>query len=225
MHYGDTTLTFLNNWYGADQRGTSLTYASAVAVEEKSVIDYNRGNPDGVLEAGEEPASQGAARRDLPRGGHALLRQPVLRPRRRVGYRRAGRGRRALPRVRAGARQPGEGARFGFRPGNPAVAIGAHRRRERRRPRPAPDAARGARAARCWPGCSTSGRTSASPPGCCSSWTCRGRWATSPTRTPAPPSSTSPSRRRSPPSTSSTTTTRSASGSSRPTSAPTATRT
>ena len=50
VHYGDTTLTFLNNWYPADQRGTSLTYASAVAVEEKSVIDYNRGNPDGVLQ-------------------------------------------------------------------------------------------------------------------------------------------------------------------------------
>ena len=55
VHYGDTTLTFLNNLYRADQRGNSLTYASAVAVEEKSVIDYNRGNPDGVLQPGEEP--------------------------------------------------------------------------------------------------------------------------------------------------------------------------
>jgi Ca-activated chloride channel family protein len=54
-HYGDTTLTFLNNWYEADKRGTALTYTSAAAVEEKSVIDYNRGNPDGVLDAGEEP--------------------------------------------------------------------------------------------------------------------------------------------------------------------------
>jgi Ca-activated chloride channel family protein len=55
VHYGDTTLSFLNNWYRTDARGTSLTYTSAVAVEEKSLIDYNRGNPDGVLEAGEEP--------------------------------------------------------------------------------------------------------------------------------------------------------------------------
>lgn len=55
VHYGDTTLTFLNNWYRTDARGTSLTYVSAAAVEEKSVIDYNRGDPDGVLEAGEEP--------------------------------------------------------------------------------------------------------------------------------------------------------------------------
>ena len=54
VHYGDITMTFLNNWFAADARGTSLTYASAVAVEEKSVIDYNRGDPDGVLAPGEE---------------------------------------------------------------------------------------------------------------------------------------------------------------------------
>ena len=55
VHYGDITLTFLNNWFRADARGTALTYASAVAVEEKSVIDYNRGNPDGILDPGETP--------------------------------------------------------------------------------------------------------------------------------------------------------------------------
>jgi len=55
VHYGDTTLTFLNNWYRTDERGTSLTYVSAVAAEEKSVIDYNRGNPDGNLDPGERP--------------------------------------------------------------------------------------------------------------------------------------------------------------------------
>ena len=55
VHYGDITMTFLNNWFATDVRGTSLTYASAVAVEEKSVIDYNRGDPDGVLAAGEVP--------------------------------------------------------------------------------------------------------------------------------------------------------------------------
>ena len=54
VHYGDTTLTFLNNWYRADQRGNPFQYVSAVAVEEKSVIDYNTGNPDGILDAGEE---------------------------------------------------------------------------------------------------------------------------------------------------------------------------
>jgi Ca-activated chloride channel family protein len=55
VHYGDTTLTFLNNWYRADQRSNPYQYVSAVAVEEKSVIDYNSGNPDGVLQEGEEP--------------------------------------------------------------------------------------------------------------------------------------------------------------------------
>ncbi len=54
-HYGDTTLTYLNNWYRADQEGTALQYTSALAVEEKSVIDYNTGNPDGTLDPGEEP--------------------------------------------------------------------------------------------------------------------------------------------------------------------------
>jgi Ca-activated chloride channel family protein len=55
VHYGDTTLTFLNNLYKSDQRGAGLTYASAVAVEEKSVIDYNSGNPDGITDPGEVP--------------------------------------------------------------------------------------------------------------------------------------------------------------------------
>src|SRR5438105_663325 len=55
VHYGDTTLTFLNNWYRADQRSSALNYVSAIAVEEKSVIDYNQGNPDGILDAGEQP--------------------------------------------------------------------------------------------------------------------------------------------------------------------------
>ncbi len=54
VHYGDITMTFLNNWFAADARGTALTYASAVAVEEKSVIDYNLGDPDGVLAPGEQ---------------------------------------------------------------------------------------------------------------------------------------------------------------------------
>jgi Ca-activated chloride channel family protein len=55
VHYGDITMTFLNNWFRTDRSGTSLLYASAVAVEEKSLIDYNNGNPDGVLDPGETP--------------------------------------------------------------------------------------------------------------------------------------------------------------------------
>jgi Ca-activated chloride channel family protein len=47
VHYGDTTLTFLSNLQAADDRGNGLGYISAVAVEEKSVWDYNQGNPSG----------------------------------------------------------------------------------------------------------------------------------------------------------------------------------
>jgi Ca-activated chloride channel homolog len=45
VHYGDTTLTFLDNLLAADREGQGLTYVSAVTVEEKSVLDYNAGNP------------------------------------------------------------------------------------------------------------------------------------------------------------------------------------
>ncbi|MGI8794088.1 MAG: extracellular solute-binding protein [Acidimicrobiales bacterium] len=55
VHYGDTTLTFLNNLYRNDRSGAALTYVSAVAVEETSIIAYNKGNPDGVLDPGERP--------------------------------------------------------------------------------------------------------------------------------------------------------------------------
>jgi Ca-activated chloride channel family protein len=47
VHYGDTTLTFLQNLYDAGANGQGLSYISAVTVEEKSVWDYNQGNPSG----------------------------------------------------------------------------------------------------------------------------------------------------------------------------------
>jgi Ca-activated chloride channel family protein len=47
VHYGDITLTFLDNLLRADDRGAGLAYISAVTVEEKSVWDYNQGNPKG----------------------------------------------------------------------------------------------------------------------------------------------------------------------------------
>ncbi len=46
-HYGDITLTFLENLYRADRESRALEYMSALTVEENSVIDYNRGNPTG----------------------------------------------------------------------------------------------------------------------------------------------------------------------------------
>ncbi|WP_255498370.1 substrate-binding and VWA domain-containing protein [Nakamurella sp. PAMC28650] len=47
VHYGDTTLTYLSNLQRADDAGAALNYLSAVAVEEKSVLDYDAGNPSG----------------------------------------------------------------------------------------------------------------------------------------------------------------------------------
>jgi Ca-activated chloride channel family protein len=47
VHYGDISLTFLENLYQADLRGEGLGYISAVTIEEKSVWDYNQGNPSG----------------------------------------------------------------------------------------------------------------------------------------------------------------------------------
>ena len=126
VHYGDITMTFLNNWFRADARGTSLTYASAVAVEEKSVIDYNLGNPDGELSPGETPRvpreplvaiypSEGTLFSDSPfiivdapwvtpvlKQGAELFRTYVL-----------------LPENQRKVLQ------FGFRPGNPQVKVDA----------------------------------------------------------------------------------------------------
>jgi Ca-activated chloride channel family protein len=126
VHYGDTTLTFLNNWYRNDARGTALTYVSAVAVEEKSVIDYNRGNPDGITDPGEVPRAprvplvaiypkEGTLFSDNP---FFVLNAPWVDAKQRAGAN-------AFAEF---VRQPDnqrEVLRTGFRPGNPAVAIGA----------------------------------------------------------------------------------------------------
>jgi Ca-activated chloride channel family protein len=47
VHYGDISLTFLSNLAAADQAGRGLNYISAIAIEEKSLYDYNTGNPTG----------------------------------------------------------------------------------------------------------------------------------------------------------------------------------
>jgi Ca-activated chloride channel homolog len=58
VHYGDTTLTFLENLLAADREGLGLTYVSAVTVEEKSVLDYNAGNPAADPEASDPSPPQ-----------------------------------------------------------------------------------------------------------------------------------------------------------------------
>ena len=77
-HYGDTALTFLTNLQRADDAGAALGYVSAVAVEEKSIVDYNEGNPTGDLETkGGARQAAGAAVRDLPERGNAQERQSL----------------------------------------------------------------------------------------------------------------------------------------------------
>lgn len=125
VHYGDITMTFLNNWFRNDVRGTSLTYVSAVAVEEKSVIDYNKGDPDGVLAPGEEPREprvplvaiypkEGTLYSDNP---FIVLDAPWVDDTEREGARAF-----AEFVQRPAAQQ--RVLEFGFRPANPEVAIG-----------------------------------------------------------------------------------------------------
>ncbi len=126
VHYGDTTLTFLNNMYRADQRGNSLTYASAVAVEEKSVIDYNSGNPDGVLDPGEEPRPPRVPLVAIyPEEGTLFSDNPLITlDAEWVSQDEADAAAAFIDFVQ----QPENQERvleFGFRPGNPDVALGA----------------------------------------------------------------------------------------------------
>ncbi len=125
VHYGDITPTFLNNWYRNDARGTALTYTSALAVEEKSVIDYNLGNPDGITDPGERPRppkiplvaiypKEGTLFSDNP---FFLLDAPWVDEREREGAR-------AFERYVQTPENQRRVVQFGFRPGNPAVAVG-----------------------------------------------------------------------------------------------------
>ncbi|MCU1357313.1 MAG: hypothetical protein JWM89_2731 [Acidimicrobiales bacterium] len=126
VHYGDITGTFLQNWFRTDREGTSLLYASAVAVEEKSVIDYNKGNPDGVLEPGEKLRTpriplvaiypkEGTVYSDSPL---YVLDAPWVNSTERAG---------AAAFIKAIQRPAAQKQilTFGFRPGNPDVAIGS----------------------------------------------------------------------------------------------------
>jgi Ca-activated chloride channel homolog len=123
VHYGDTTLTFLDNMLREDLRGRSLTYASAVAVEEVSVIAYNRGDPADTGEASTPPNVPLVA--IYPEEGTLYSDNPAFIL--------------DAPWVDDIARQaaeqfttfvvedPDNQARvleFGFRPGNPSVAVG-----------------------------------------------------------------------------------------------------
>lgn len=51
LHYGDTVSTFLDGLRAADAKGTAMTYVSAIATEEKQVLDYDAARPTTPLVA------------------------------------------------------------------------------------------------------------------------------------------------------------------------------
>jgi Ca-activated chloride channel homolog len=126
VHYGDITLTFLNNWFRNDVRGTSLTYVSAVAIEEKSVIDYNQGNPDGVLDPGEQPRKPRIPLVAIyPKEGTLFSDSPFIVLDAKwvdANERAAARAFEAFVKRPSSQRQA---LKYGFRPGDPDVPIGA----------------------------------------------------------------------------------------------------
>ncbi len=126
VHYGDITMTFMNNWFRADQRGNPFGYVSAVAVEEKSVIDYNRGDPDGVLQEGEEPRPPRVPLVAIyPEEGTVYSDNPLyILDAEWVDDEQAEGARRFIDFVQEPANQE-KVLEFGFRPGNLDVAIGS----------------------------------------------------------------------------------------------------
>jgi Ca-activated chloride channel family protein len=51
VHYGETASDFLSNLRHADDQGRALFYISAIAVEEKELVDYNNGIIRGVVQS------------------------------------------------------------------------------------------------------------------------------------------------------------------------------
>jgi Ca-activated chloride channel homolog len=49
VHYGDAVSTFLKDLQACDDRGLAEQCVSAIAVEEKQIFDYNRGNPGSLV--------------------------------------------------------------------------------------------------------------------------------------------------------------------------------
>ena len=126
VHYGDTTLTFLNNLYRSDRRGDPFGYASAVAVEEKSVVDYNRGNPDGILDPGEKPRKPRVPLVAIyPKEGTLFSDNPLMILDAPWVSEREADAARAFSNFVTKEQNQRRVLKFGFRPGNPAVSIGA----------------------------------------------------------------------------------------------------
>lgn len=79
VRYGDTSLTFLEALRHADDNGQTLEYLSAVILEEKSVWDYNQGNPSGdPASLGDRPPPKVPLLAVYPREGTLLADHPYI---------------------------------------------------------------------------------------------------------------------------------------------------
>ena len=199
VHYGDTTLTFLSNLQRADDRGEGL---------DVHLGRHDRGEVGLGLQPGQPHRRPGhprrprqaldAARRDLPEGGHAVLRPPLRDPQAPWVTTRSAQASHELPGLGAGADAAA---------GVPAMRVPRLPRATRARvitqgngllPAQPKQVLEPAGAAGARPAIQTrAGRSSASARGCCWSSTCRARWATR--RAAAPASSSSRRRPRSTP--------------------------
>ena len=124
VHYGDITPTFLNGLYRDDRAGVGLTYISAVAVEEKSILDYNAGNPDGILDSGEQPRKPRIPLVAIyPKDGTLFSDNPFFVLNASwvtADQKKAARAFESFVQQEANQRKV---LKFGFRPGNPAVPV------------------------------------------------------------------------------------------------------
>ena len=79
VHYGVSTSTFLANLQRADDSGASLSYVSAIALEERQVLAYNSGNPTGdPALAGKHPAPKVPLVAIYPREGTLVSDNPFV---------------------------------------------------------------------------------------------------------------------------------------------------
>ncbi|MBW4719204.1 substrate-binding domain-containing protein [Saccharothrix obliqua] len=76
VHYGKRSSVFVHNLYAADQEGRALDYVSAVPLEEKVVLDYNRGVLVGDSRARTPPQVKLAA--VFPTDGTAVSDNPAI---------------------------------------------------------------------------------------------------------------------------------------------------
>ena len=149
MHYGDTTL-FISD----EMRGRGLGYASAVAMEEITLLDFNRRAGDG-----EKLVAV------YPRDGTFFSDNPLMTLQGDWVSAEQRRAAKVFADFVAEQVTPELAGRHGFRPADERAApAGPRHARERRRPRAAAARPAPARSRRCWPRSSRPGARTASRP-------------------------------------------------------------